>query len=261
VQLNETTFAAAQTVGDVERIVQFAEPGSARTEYHYPRWTQRTVAGWIRIAVYYLLSWPATLILANPSVRGREHLRDLRGPVLVIANHVTWVDIGFVLWALPPRIRHRLAAGMEGERLRTIRYGSDVTPVLRPISTLVYWLILALFNAFPLPKLSGFRESFAYAGESVNRGDSVLVFPEGGRSRTGQLRPFMSGIGMLADGLDVPVVPLYIKGLWEAKQRNRFWSRSGQIEVIVGEPVRFAHESPEEITAELERRVRELAGS
>jgi long-chain acyl-CoA synthetase len=259
VQLNETTFAEAQTVSDVEQIVQSAEPDRARTEYHYPRWAQRALMQWMRVAVYYLLSWPATFILANPGIRGRERLRDLRGPVLVIANHLTFVDIGFVLWALPPRIRHRLAVGMEGERLRTIRQGSDVTPMLRWVSSIVYWLILALFNAFPLPKLSGFRESFAYAGESMNRGYSVLVFPEGRRSRSGELQPFLSGSGILAEGLNVPVVPVYIKGLWQAKQRNRLWARSAKIEVIVGDPVRFTHESPEEITAELERRVRELA--
>jgi long-chain acyl-CoA synthetase len=216
---------------------------------------------WIRIAVYYLLSWPSTLILAKPRVRGREHLRDVRGPVLVIANHLTFIDIGLVLWAMPPRIRHRLAAAMEAEILESIRRpGDEVKPLLRPVSTLVYWLILALFNVFPLPKRSGFRESFAFAGDSVNRGYSVLVFPEGRRSReTGRLQPFMSGIGILADGLNVPIVPVYIKGLWPAKQRNRIWARAGEIEVIIGKPLRFAHETPEHITAELERRTRELS--
>jgi long-chain acyl-CoA synthetase len=261
VQLNETKFAEAQTVGDVERLVQSAEPETARSEYHHPRWTQRAAMRWIRIAVYYLLSWPSTLILAKPRVRGREHLRDVRGPVLVIANHLTFIDIGLVLWAMPPRIRHRLAAAMEAEILESIRRpGDEVKPLLRPVSTLVYWLILALFNVFPLPKRSGFRESFAFAGDSVNRGYSVLVFPEGRRSReTGRLQPFMSGIGILADGLNVPIVPVYIKGLWPAKQRNRIWARAGEIEVIIGKPLRFAHETPEHITAELERRTRELS--
>jgi long-chain acyl-CoA synthetase len=260
VQLNETTFAEARTVGDVERIVQSAEPESARSEYHYPRWAQREPIRWIRVAVYYLLSWPATLILAKPRVRGREHLRNVRGPVLVIANHMAFVDVGFVLWALPARFRHRLTAAMEGERLRSIRYpGEEVTPLLRPLSKLIYWLILALFNAFPLPKLSGFRESFAYAGASIDRGYSVLVYPEGGRTLTGRLRPFMSGIGILARDLNVPVVTMYIKGVWEAKQRSRWWARRGEIEIIVDEPVRFSHESPEEITAELERRMHRLS--
>jgi long-chain acyl-CoA synthetase len=262
VQLNETRFAEVQTVADVERLVQSAEPEPARTDYHYPHWTQRAPMRWIRVAIYYLLSWPATLILAKPRVVGRERLRELRGPVLVIANHVAFVDIGFVLWALPARFRHWLAVAMEGEYLRRIRHpGQDVPLILRPVSKIVYWLILALFNAFPLPKVSGFRGSFAYAGESIDRGYSVLVYPEGGRTLTGKLRPFMSGIGILARDLNVPVVPIYIRGVWEAKQRSMMWARRGDIEMIIDEPVRFdRQETPEQITAELERRMREMAG-
>jgi long-chain acyl-CoA synthetase len=180
--------------------------------------------------------------------------------VLVIANHVAFVDVGFVLWALPARFRHWLAVAMEGERLRSIRYpGKDVALILHPVSKLVHWLILALFDAFPLPKLSGFRESFAFAGESVDRGYSVLVYPEGGRTVTGKLRPFMSGIGILARDLNVPIVPIYIKGAWEVKQRNKWWARRGDIEIIVGEPIRLAHESHEQITALLEQRMHQMA--
>lgn len=262
VQLNETTFAEAKTVADVEKIVHKAEPAAETTDYHYPRWAQREPWRWLRVFVYYLLSWPATLIMAKPRVTGGEKLRHLRGPVLVIANHVAFVDVGFVLWALPGRMRHRLAPAMEGELLRRIRYPAEhgVTPVLWPVSKVVYWLILALFAAFPLPKLSGFRESFAFAGESIDRGYSVLVYPEGGRTVTGKLRPFMSGIGILARDLNVPVAPIYIKGVWEAKQRTKLWARRGDIEILVGAPLRFGHESPEEITAVLEQTMRRMAG-
>ena len=59
-------------------------------------------------------------------------------------------------------------------------------------------LIVTLFNVFPLPQKSGFRRSFSYAGESVDRGYSLLVFPEGRTTDDGLMRPFMGGIGLLA---------------------------------------------------------------
>ena len=61
VELNETSFAEAKTVADVQRLLQ--QPASRRTEYVYPRWTQRAPVRWLRLAVYYAIhhwSWPAT---------------------------------------------------------------------------------------------------------------------------------------------------------------------------------------------------------
>src|SRR6516225_1595840 len=75
----------------------------------------------LRLAVYYLLSWPATYLLAAPRIRGREHFRGLEGPALVISNHVTYLDIAWILPALPARLRNRLATAMGGERLAEMR--------------------------------------------------------------------------------------------------------------------------------------------
>jgi hypothetical protein len=80
-----------------------------------------------------------------------------------------------------------------------------------------YYLVVALFDVFPLPQQSGVRESFAYAGESVDHGYSVLVYPEGVRTPDGKPSPFRSGLGMLAARLNVPVLPLRIDGLFEMK--------------------------------------------
>src|SRR5438445_5192387 len=120
VELNETAFASAKTVADVERVLQ--QPGARRTEYIYPHWTQREPIRWLRLAVYYALVWPATQILGHPRIAGRENLSGLRGPVLIVSNHITRrADIGLILAALPPRYRHRLATAMGGQSLENMR--------------------------------------------------------------------------------------------------------------------------------------------
>src|SRR6202040_1003589 len=58
VELNETAFANAKTIGDVQRLLQ--GPATRRTEYAYPRWAQHEPVRWLRLAVYYALAWPAT---------------------------------------------------------------------------------------------------------------------------------------------------------------------------------------------------------
>lgn len=257
VDLSEAAFTQADSVASLEKLL---EQPMAR-QYHYPRWAQSRPVWWIRIAAFYALVRPAMLVLGWPRVRGRENLRDVRGPVLVAANHIAFIDPGFVLQGLTPRLRHRLAVAMDGELLETMRKPPEGTPFFSWLLLKVQYLLVAgLFNVFPLPRRAGFRKSFAFAGELVDRGWSVLVFPEGERTHTGQMGPFRTGIGLLATRLRVPVVPLRIDGLFERKVEETKWAWPGQIKVTVGAPVSFSETTPpEEIARELERRVAELA--
>ncbi len=256
--LNETRFASANTVGQLEAMLR--EPALRRSEYAYPRWAQRWPQTWIRVFIYYLLTWPYTMLMAHPRVIGRERLSGLRGPALIVSNHVTYIDIGFLLAALPARFRHHLTVAMEGERIEAMRHPAAGTNwFFALILKISYWLMTGLFNVFPLPKTSGFRESFAFAGESVDRGYSVVVFPEGLRTATGELQAFQKGIGLLANRLALPVIPMRIDGLWEAKIAKKHFVAPNRIKVTIGEPVRYAPgTAPEQIAADLERRVREL---
>ena len=254
VDLSEANFANLTTVGELERLLQQPEK-PARAGYRYPRWALRWPVTWIRTAIYHLLSLPATLIMAHPKIEGRENLRDIKGPVLFTCNHITYIDVGFVLIALSPRLRHRLAVGMHGERLWGMWHPPRTMNLFeRWWLQAGYYLVVALFNVFPLPQESGVRESFAYAGECVDRGYSVLVFPEGQRTPDGELSPFRSGIGMLASRLNVPVVPMRIHGLYGMKLAGRKIAKPGELRVVVGKPVEFpAGTPPEEITNQLEQ--------
>jgi long-chain acyl-CoA synthetase len=269
VELNETAFAQAKTIGDVERLVRGegvpgrppqhyspALPGTRagwRSDYVFPRWAQRAPVRWLRLAVYYALAWPATQILAHPKIVGRENLRGMRGPVLVVANHVTRLaDVGFVLAALPARFRHRLATAIGGETLQGMRRPQREWFFARRWAYRSgYGLVIALFNVFPLPRLSGFRESFRFAGESVDRGYSVLVFPEGrsNDSETGEMASFQSGIGLLAENLRIPVLPMRIDGVWKMKRERRRLARPGEISVHIGKPVTFPAGTPPDSVA------------
>jgi long-chain acyl-CoA synthetase len=124
-----------------------------------------------------------------------------------------------------------------------------------------YWMVVGLFNVFPLPRFSGFRESFRFAGESVDRGYSVLVFPEGEttKSETGELQPFHSGIGMLAENLRIPIVPLRVDGVWQMRREERRLARIGEITVRIGAPITFpVGTRPEIVAKELEQAVAAL---
>ena len=253
IELDEAAMTEATTVGDVERIVSQAT--SETVAYPYPRWTLRFPMTWIRPVVYHLFLLPLSMIMCRPRVIGIERLARVNGPALLISNHVTHVDAPLILSVLPLRWRLRLAIAMSGEYLRDWRYPPAALGWFdRLRGKAAYVLGAGLFNVFSLPRQSGFRQSFAYAGEAMDRGYSVLIFPEGTETKDGEIQPFRAGIGLLASELNVPIVPIMLRGMFELKKKRQFFVRPGVVSVTFGEPVTFPTEqSPAEITKTLDR--------
>lgn len=258
VELSETKFEEVATIGQLEKLI--AEGPTTRVEHVFPRWPQSRAITAIRLLVYYTLAWPATYVLAAPKVIGREKLRGVKGPVLVMTNHVTYLDIAWVLPALPGRMRNRLATAMGGERLARMRRPARDLPFYeRWWERLDYFLVCSLFNVFPLPQKSGFLEAFGFAGDLADRGWNILVFPEGQTTVDGKMVAFRKGAGILAKQLKLPVVPMYLDGLYPLKVKRRILAGPGKVRVVVGEPMHFdAEQDVEEITREIEKRVKEL---
>jgi long-chain acyl-CoA synthetase len=257
VELNETQFAQAKTVADIEKLLQ--TPSARRTDFVYPLWTLSAPMRWIRLAVYYALVWPATQFFGHPRIVGEEQLRELRGPILVVSNHITRRDdSGLIMFALPTRYRHMLATAVGGETLQMMRH-----PPLewffgkRWAYQIGYLLMTALFTTFPLPQNSGFRESFRFAGTAIDRGYSVHVFPEGhgNDTETGEMDKFQSGVGLLAENLNVPIVPMRIDGVWNMRREGRRIARRGEIVIRIGSSVKFPPGTPPE---EVAVRLREI---
>jgi long-chain acyl-CoA synthetase len=260
IELDEAALTPETTLGALERMIHSGQRIDGAAEYPYPKWSLRAPINWLRLLAFYLLVAPFVCVMARPRVRGKERLRDLRGPVLFIANHISMVDPGMILFALPFRFRHRLAIAMAGERLRGLRHGLEGANWFgRLLDRVSYLLVVIVFNVFALPQKSGFRRGFAFAGEAVDRGYNTLVFPEGRTTQDGRMNPFMNGIGLLAANLDLPVAPIKIEGLFDLTRQRRYFSRPGTVTVTFGEPVTFERGTdPARITQELEKRVRAL---
>jgi long-chain acyl-CoA synthetase len=258
VDLSDTRFADARTVADIEKLLR--GEGQQRVEYHYPVWVLRWPITWVRRLAHYLLMRPAMLLLGWPRIEGRENLRGVNGPLLVICNHLDDVDVGFVQTALPPRVRFRLATATGGEALEKLRTPGPDRSWAGKIYDRIQWALgVSLLNLFPLPREAGFRQSFAYAGRAVDRGYSILIFPEGRHTTTGKMNPFRAGIGLLVKNLNIPVLPMRIHGLFEIKQAHKRFAPPGRIRVRIGKPVRFPTEAEaEQITRELQGAVEEL---
>jgi long-chain acyl-CoA synthetase len=234
----------------------------ATSEFKYPLWPWWRLVQWTRAAFLELVAQPFVWFLGAPRVSSPPGL-EIDEPVLIVSNHVTAYDGALVEYALPGRMRRWVAAAMLGEMLEDFRHFRDPdTRRFMLTGPAAYWLLTALYNVFPLPRRRGFQRSFAHAGQALDRGYNVLVFPEGTRSDAGQLAPFRPGIGLLVKQTYAPVLPIAILGLGELKATGRGWFRSGKIHIRVGELVRFGvSDSEAAITQALHAKVAELMAS
>jgi long-chain acyl-CoA synthetase len=234
-----------------------------REKYVYPHWPWWAPVRWLRIAFVEAVMRPLVWLLSNPTVV-RPAAVNGREPMLIVANHVTSVDAPLLEYALPPEIRHRIAVAMSGDMLEDYRHFRDADRLKVEAKfflpgPLFYFLVTALFNVFPLPKQRDFQRSFSHAGEALDHGMHVMLFPEGIRSAEGTLARFRPGIGLLVKQSSAPVLPMALRGLGELKRAGRGWFRSGTVEVRVGEPMRFSPtESEAAITEQLHAAVEML---
>jgi long-chain acyl-CoA synthetase len=259
-QSQESTAAPRQSATRAD------PPGKQpKRNYIYPRWPLTAPVRWARTAFTEVVMQPVTWFLIHPRVVRPGDL-NLREPMLIVCNHVTSYDGALVQYALPAKMRRRLAIAMSGEMLEDYRHmrgpeGHLGQGRFYPLGPPAYLLATLLFNVFPLPRLRSFQPSFEHAGRAMDRGYHVLVFPEGTLSQTGYLARFRPGIGLLTKLCDAPVLPVALRGVGELKREHGGWFRTGRVEVRIGEPVRFSPlDSEARITERLQGEVARLLG-
>ncbi|WP_026443754.1 AMP-binding protein [Pseudacidobacterium ailaaui] len=274
VTLDDTTIISIETLGELRRLLSrnsdalhpavpespaAVKPQSRPATSIYPQWPWSWPVHALRVIFLECVARPMTRFLAKPATVCVSRVIAAQRPLLIIANHVTAYDAALVLYALPGRLRRRVAIAMAADILEDFRHarGQD-TRIQNVLAPIAYWLITALFNVFPLPRSAGFRDSFAHMGHALDRGYNVLIFPEGTRT-SGNLQKFRPGIGMLVKESNAAVLPVALRGLGDLKQGGKGWFRSGKLELHVGKPMHFrSTDSPETITAALESTLRSM---
>jgi 1-acyl-sn-glycerol-3-phosphate acyltransferase len=160
-----------------------------------------------------------------PRIGGLDTLGQVTPPVIFVANHASHLDTPLVLCSLPKPWRARTAVAAAAD------YFFDVW--WRAASTAL------VFNTFPIERAGGHRATNT-ARQLVAEGWSLLVFPEGTRSRDGWMGRFRSGAARLSIDHGLPAVPVAIRGTFAAMPRGRSWPLPGRLPVSVrfGPPLR-----------------------
>jgi long-chain acyl-CoA synthetase len=158
-------------------------------------------------------------------VVGRSHIPANRN-FLVVANHASHLDMGLV----------KVVLGDQGERLTALAardYFFD-TPLKRA------WFE-NFTNLIPMDRTGSLRESLRLAGQALDQGYNLLIFPEGTRSVTGELKEFFPTLGFLALNHNVDVLPMYLEGTWDALPKGAMFPRRKELKVRIGPALQVAH--------------------
>jgi 1-acyl-sn-glycerol-3-phosphate acyltransferase len=180
-------------------------------------------------------------------VEGKEHLESIGGPALIVANHTSHFDPIIVLSTLPQRLFDRTAIVAAADRHYSRKPWKAAWHSLR-------------YNTFPITRGGG-RAALEYSQEMLRKGNALLIFPEGRRSRTAEQLPFHPGPAILALSERVPVVPMHIEGAINILPAGERVARAAAVRVRIGAPIWFDEgTSISDATARMEEAVRNLAG-
>jgi len=170
---------------------------------------------------------PLIWSLTRVTVIRSEKLKDVTGGFVVVANHSSHLDTPLIVGSLPRPLARYLAAGAAADYFFNVWWRRGLTALF--------------FNAFPVRR-TGPATSPTSARSLLMRGIPVLIFPEGTRSKDGELGRFKPGAAALAAACDVPCIPVALIGAHIAHPRGTNWPKRGRfpVGVVFGDPLRVA---------------------
>jgi 1-acyl-sn-glycerol-3-phosphate acyltransferase len=188
-----------------------------------------------REAVLRLVLDPILRFYTRRRTTGREKLRRLRGPVILVANHVSHIDTPVILTALPRRVRKRTVVAAASDYFYRNR--------------LVAILVSLFFNTVPMDRTGGGLEKQAtdHVDQLLDRGWNLLLYPEGTRSRSGGTGRLRRGAAVLAARHHLAIVPIRVTGtraamppgrFWPSRMRNHNGATRHPVSVAFGDPIR-----------------------
>lgn len=259
-RIDETKFAGARTLDDLRAVLTAApQQPDVLEPVDFPSWNRTWPVRLLRRVS--LATWilPLARVFAWVRVSGLEHLDRIDGPVVFASNHQSHFDVPVILAALPGRWRARVAPAALKEFFKAHFFPQEFTAWQVFTNRLNYYLAACFFNIFPIPQReAGARQTLRYIGEVTSDGFSVLLFPEGVRSESGDIKPFRGGIGMIGSRLGLPVVPVRIDGADRVLHSSWKMAKPGPVSVTFGAPMHLSGDNYADLARQVEQAVRDL---
>ncbi len=216
------------SIGLLHLMVLTAMVGAIYTVYQLPQSLVRYVIARVFASTHRI------------EVLGFDNLPE-RGPVLMLGNHISWLDWAMIQIACPRPVRFAMDRGIYSR-----------------------WYLQWFFDLFGVVPISGThsKEALKHINQLLLAGEVICLFPEGAISRNGQLGEFKRGYEKTVEGVDGVILPFYLRGLWGSRfsrssdklQESRNTRLRGDVIVAFGSPLPMDTPAPA-----LKRRVFELS--
>lgn len=218
----------------------------ARSTRVFPtRWARTPAANAVREVLLGVgMHW---LLRSQVSVRahGLDVFNRVQGPVIFVANHSSHVDTPMILTTLPPAWRRRTAMAAAADYFFDTWWRAAGSAIL--------------FNTFPIERRGGSMSNTP--GALLDAGWNIAWFPEGTRTSDGWTTQFKLGAAFVALGAKVPVIPVAIRGAFNAMPREQGWPSPGRPRVTIryGDPIMATEgEGPRDFGRRIEQAVAAL---
>lgn len=248
VVLDEGRIPPEATVADIGEMVSQRSHTEEIYQFNPKPLSRRAI--WLRDLAQRLIIMPLISLIAPMRIEGRENLRGLEGPLLIVPNHISAAD-GIVVKALPARLRKKAA----------IAAGADVVYEKEDLKRFAGALEM-LVNIYPFARETQVKSSLVYTGRLMDRGFSVVLFPEGHISPDGRLQEIKTGAGLLAVELGAPVLPVAITGtdkIVPADVRGFVRPKRAPVTIRFGKLLQLESDTPyEEAAAQIQRAIADV---
>ena len=223
--VDDDALAPDATVGELVALVEANR--EARRRVGSWTWPLSPVVRTVGLAFQVLLMQPFVRATYRVRTSGLEHLQGLDGPVLLTPNHCLHLDNAIILSRLPLGVRWHLSMAAAADTIYDNPFQGAAASILA--------------NAFPLQREGGVRRSLELLGQRLDRGFSIVLFPEGKLTLGGPVQPFMAGAGLVAVEGGTPVIPVMIRiNRMSVVDRRRLpGPLRGDVELVLGPPVVF----------------------
>ena len=200
----------------------------------------------LRILFSLFIIRPLVLIILGLNVRHRQRLPH-QGPAIIVANHNSHLDTLVLLTLFPLRCLHRIRPVAAADYFLKNRF--------------LAWFSLNIMNIIPLERKNVRQREQLFKGvyEALDRGELIILYPEGTRGEPEQIQRFKSGLyHLIKERPKTPIIPIFLHGLGKALPKGDFVLVPFFCDVFIGEPF-YWQPRRRAFMDDLHRRMQQLA--